>query len=40
METTNSNFQIPNKFQFPNSNAAHLELGAWNLELTAPERSL
>ena len=40
MKLPNSKSQSPNKFQMPNSSAAHLELGAWNLELTAPERSL
>ncbi len=40
MENPNSKFQTPNKFQHSNSNEAHLELGTWNLELTAPERSL
>jgi hypothetical protein len=35
----NTKFQIPNKFQYINSNELHLEFGIWYLEFGATRGS-
>jgi hypothetical protein len=35
----NTKYQIPDKFQIPNSNDFHLESGIWNLVFEATEGS-
>lgn len=39
IQNPNSKYQIPDKFQIPNSSDFRLETGVWNLEFEATEGS-